>query len=137
MARDLLALVLAAAAAYLAFLIASGGPSTLEEIGPYATTGLWYVGPSILIVSAVLAPIFIVLRRRGFLSFWVVLALYALYPLAISAGDLGTDFGASSVRAALVYLASGLAAGITYWAVAVLPSNPALNTDAGAPRRAG
>jgi hypothetical protein len=94
-------------------------------------TGLWYVGPSILVVSVVLAPMLIVLRRRGLLNIWGVIGLYALYPLAIAVEGLGFDLDASSLKAALVYLASGLAAGVAYWAVAILPSNPALNTDAG------
>jgi len=135
--RELIALVLAAVVAFAMFLIVSGapdgfrrGPSSLAELQGYVMSGLWYVGPSVLLVSLVLSPVLFILRRRGLLNVWTTAGLYALYPVAILLMDFSVDSVSSSLTPAVVYLSSGLAAGVAYWAVAVLPSNPTIERDA-------
>jgi hypothetical protein len=127
--RDLIALVLAAGVAFLTFLIVSGGLSTVAELGVYVRTALWYVGPAIVVASIVLAPILFFLRRRGLLTFWTVLGLYAAFPIALSVELVIVYPSPDILRGVTVYLLSGVAAGLAYWAVEVLPSNPTMERD--------
>jgi hypothetical protein len=143
--REFTGLVIAALVGFAAFALAGSlttgfrnGPSSVEELRGLFVMAYWFLGPLVLISTTIAAPVVLFLRRRQLLKVWAAIAVFTLSSMVVTAVTLVVD--AQSIVALLddgllwmvvtEHLLFGLAAGITYWAIAVLPSNNALLTDA-------
>ena len=130
-AREAIGLAIAGLIGLAAYALTAvpSAPSSFEELRGLLVMAGWFVGPLAIASTILAAPAVLIARRQSLLNLWSAVAIFVVCPMAVTAVQFVADgeaFYPAIKETAAELLLFGVVAGVTYWAIVMLPSNSAL-----------